>query len=85
MPLHFQPSPESVDREPLLTEPFAKAWAAGRAGDASGTARRGLPDQTSASRATAHAMFTSRLKRLSAGKLAPGVAGRTLAQRPAIG
>jgi len=48
-------------------------------------AEMGQDDQTSASRATAHAMFTSRLKRLSAGKLAPGVAGRTLAQRPAIG
>jgi quercetin dioxygenase-like cupin family protein len=85
-PLRIDPAPDPVDREleALLAEPFASAWAAGGAGapQASGALRHRLLERASASRAASAAMFTSRLKRLPAVTLAPGVQARTLYAAP---
>jgi ChrR Cupin-like domain len=84
--LRIEPAPDPVDRElePLLTEPFASAWAADMPpGSATLHALRGkLLGRLSASRAASAAMVTARFKRLSAVPQGPGVTVRCLYQAP---
>lgn len=83
LPLPIEPAPDPVDRaiEPLLTEPFASAWARGAA-VAPGALRGRLLGRVSASRAASSAMVTSRVARLAVQPLAPGVTARTLYAAP---
>lgn len=74
------------DLEPLLSEPFASAWAADASGSSGGAApalRARLLQRLAASRAQCAGMVTSRLKRLAATEPAAGVAVRTLYAAPA--
>ncbi len=82
-PLRIEPAPDPVDPdlEPLLTEPFASAWAADAEAPA-GALRSRLLERLDASRAASAAMVTARHKRLAATTLAPGVAARTLYAAP---
>jgi len=85
LPLRIDPAPDPLDRElePLLSEPFASAWAAGDASGAAASGVRGrLLERLSASRAASAAMVTSRPKRLAASELASGVVARTLYAAP---
>ena len=83
LPFAIVAPPDAVDSElePLLSEPFASAWATDEpsAGAASGCALRGrLLERASASRVQSAVMVTSRLRRLAATELASGVQARTL-------
>jgi len=82
-PLPIQPAPDPVDPElePLLDEPFASAWAPRNA--APGALRGRLLERVAASSAASAAMVTSRIARLAARELAPGVSARTLYAAPA--
>ena len=86
LPLRIDPAPDPVDRElePLLSEPFARAWAASDTGpSATSVALRGrLLERLSTSRAASSAMVTTRLRRLAALEPAPGVLERTLYLAP---
>lgn len=86
LPLRIDASPDPMDGElaPLLSEPFASAWAAGDPGAtaASGALRGRLLERLSASRAASAAMVTSRFKRLATLEPAPGVIARTLYAAP---
>lgn len=86
LPLRIDPAPDPVDRdiEPLLSEPFASAWRADEsiAAAAAGALRGRLLERLCASRAASAAMVTSRLRRLAAAELAPGVFARTLYAAP---
>ncbi len=80
------PAPDPVDPalEPLLSEPFASAWAPpGTPCDPAHGPRRGrLLERLAASRAASASMVTSRAARLPATMLAPGVQARTLYASP---
>lgn len=84
--LRIEPAPDPVDceLEPLLSEPFASAWAADIApGSPTAHALRGkLLSRLSASRAATAEMVTARFKRLTAVPLAPGITARWLYQAP---
>lgn len=86
LPWRIDPVPDPVDRsiEPLLSEPFASAWAAddATAAAASGALRGRLLERLGASRAASAVMVTSRYKRLAAAELASGVVARTLYAAP---
>lgn len=87
LPSPVVPAPDPVVREfePLLSEPFARAWSAADAPPpvALSSALRGrLLERLSASRAAAATMVTSRLGRLSVRELVPGVSARTLYAAP---
>jgi quercetin dioxygenase-like cupin family protein len=86
VPLHVEPAPDPVDRdiEPLLSEPFASAWATDAASVAapSDRLRSKLLGRVSVSQAASAATVNSRLKRLPAAVLAPGVSARTLYAAP---
>ena len=81
-PLFVGPAPDPFDREfePLLCEPFARAWGSCALGShATANAVRGrLLDRVAASRSASKVMFTARPRRLASVELAPGVHGRTL-------
>lgn len=76
--------PDDAEFDALLAEPFASAWAAdvAEAATPSGGLRGRLLERLSVSRAASAAMFTSRLGRLAALELAPGVSARTLYAAP---
>lgn len=82
LPWPIERAPDPVDRElePLLSEPLASAWAAGKA--APPALRGRLMERLAASRAVSAAMVTARLKRLETTELAPGVRARTLYLAP---
>lgn len=74
------PDPVDPDLAPLLSEPFATAWAAGDAPAcaASTPLRERLLGRAAASRAASATMVTARWRRLQSTPAAPGVAIRTL-------
>jgi quercetin dioxygenase-like cupin family protein len=84
--VRIRPAPDPVDPdlEPLLAEPFASAWAAGGAVPSAPARalRSKLLARLAESRAASATMVTSRLKRLAATAVAPGVAARTLYEAP---
>lgn len=84
--LRIEPSPDPVDRdfEPLLSEPFARAWGSADRDPAAmpGALRGRLLDRVAASRAESAPMFTSRLPRRPALALADGVVERCLYAAP---
>lgn len=82
LPLPVGQGPTPIDREfePLLSEPFATAWATSAPDPqvvAAGLRGR-LLDRLAASRAAASVMFTARRSRLPSVELAPGIQARTL-------
>lgn len=85
-PPRILPTPDPVDPElePLLSEPFASAWAApgSSCGPGADPARSRLLGRVAASRAASAAMVTSRARRLVAEPLAPGVSRRCLYAAP---
>lgn len=86
LPWPIEPAPEPVDRdlEPLLSEPFADAWAVSEpAPTPRSEALRGrLMGRLGHSRAASAAMVTARWKRSSLTPLAPGVTARLLYAAP---
>lgn len=82
LPLRIRAAPDPLDRalEPLLSEPFASAWAvdAFAAAAASASLRDRLLTRLAASRAASAEMITSRPKRLAPVQLAAGVVARVL-------
>ena len=79
-PVEPAPDPVDADLEPLLSEPLADVWASR---DAAPAALRGrLLERLAVSRAASSVMVTSRLKKLAASGLAPGVTARTLYAAP---
>lgn len=86
LPLRADQAPDAIDREleSLLNETLASAWVVDELSSttAPDAVRGKLLERVSASRAASHAMFTSRLKRLSPLELAPGVLARTLYRAP---
>lgn len=82
LPWPIEPAPDPRDHElaPLLNEPLASAWASREAAPAALRGR--LLDRLAASHAASAAMVTTRLSRLAAIELAPGVHAGTLYRAP---
>ena len=85
-PPRIDPAPDPVDPqlEPLLSEPFASAWAAdaGPPAVAAAPLRRRLLERLAASKAASAAMVTARWRSIESRSAAPGVSIRTLYAAP---